>query len=82
MGNLERGGIVSKTKKTIALEDSVIAKVQQFADENGITFTGAISVLVGNALTAYKSLDSVKELTAMIEWAKTQQNELDARRQQ
>lgn len=59
-----------KVKKNIALDDVVIARVSEYAKDNGISFAGAISVLVGQALQAQKGVDSLTELVKTMDQLK------------
>lgn len=55
-----------KLKKNIMIDEDVYLRVLQYANDNGISFSGAVSVLAGQALTAMKSIDSVENLVKLM----------------
>lgn len=59
-----------KIKKTIALEESVMADVQEYAESNGLTFTGALSVLARQALQAQKAVQAASNLSTLMDEVK------------
>lgn len=54
-----------KLRKTIMIDEEVYKRVSAFADENGISVSGAISVLVGQALQAQKGMDSLQHVAKL-----------------
>lgn len=61
-----------KLRKAISIDEEVSNRVQEYADKNGISFSGAISVLAGQALDALKGLETFKRFSDMMEEAKKQ----------
>ncbi len=56
-----------KLRKAIMIDEEVFNRISEYAKENGVSFSGAISVLAGQALQAVKGIESIKQLTDMME---------------
>lgn len=56
-----------KINKNITMDEEVYNRISEYAKENGISFSGALSVLAGQALQAVKGVESIKQLTDMME---------------
>lgn len=56
-----------KINKNITMDEEVYKRISEYAKENGISFSGALSVLAGQALNAVKGVESIKQLTDMME---------------
>lgn len=56
-----------KLKKNIMIDEEVFSRVSEYASSNGISFSGALSVLAGQALDAMKGIDGVKQLVEIME---------------
>jgi hypothetical protein len=53
---------VKSVKKTISLAETLVDDVQVFADDMGITWTGALSVLVNQALQAMQGMNTLTKM--------------------
>lgn len=51
-----------KKQKNLTLDEAVIEKIEKYALENGISFSGAVSVLAGQVLQAQKAVDGLDQL--------------------
>ena len=56
-----------KLKKSISIEEEVYNCINEYAELYGLSFSSAIAVLAGQALQALKGVDSIKQLTEMME---------------
>lgn len=61
-----------KLTKNITIDEEVYNRISEYAKENGISFSGALSVLAGQALQAVKGVESIKQLTDMMEMLQKQ----------
>lgn len=55
-----------KRKVTISLDENIISAIDGYATENGISRSGAISVLCKIAINSFKASDSLSELVQAI----------------
>lgn len=56
-----------KLKKSISIEEEVYNRINEYAEMYGISFSSAIAVLAGQAMQALKGVDSIKQLTEIME---------------
>lgn len=63
-----------KIRKVLTLDEEVCKRISAYADENGLAFSGAVSVLANQALQAQKGIDSLQQISKMFEEVKKQQN--------
>ena len=56
-----------KTKRTLTIEDEVFARVQEYADKNGISVSGAFSVLSTQKLDEIEALKQASEMQSLFE---------------
>lgn len=58
---------VESVRKTLSLSKVLVDDVQAFADEMGVTWTGALSVLVNQALQAKQGMDTLTKMMSEYE---------------
>ena len=61
-----------KVKKTLTLDDSVLQRIQAYADTNGIYLSGAISVLCMQKLDEIKALNEIASVQKILSEVGTQ----------
>jgi len=64
--DIQKGGETMKVKKNITMDEDVCRRIMDFAEQNGISFSGAISVLSGQALETKQGMDVLKQLTELM----------------
>lgn len=62
-----KGGEEMKTKRTLTIEDEVFARVQEYADKNGISVSGAFSVLSTQKLDEIEALKQAHEMQGLFD---------------
>ena len=56
-----------KIKVTISLDQSILTSIDEYGKENGISRSGAISVLTNMAINSFKASNSLNDLMKAIQ---------------
>lgn len=59
------------TRVTVNLSSDLVTKIDQYADENGIKRTSAVSVLLSQALQGQQAMSDLNKLIQLYESEKT-----------
>lgn len=71
--------VMAKNRINISIEDSVLKKIDDFAEFNGISRSGAISVMVNQCISNFNGLESLGTIAREIKRQSMEVSEKDER---
>lgn len=77
---MSENSFLPKQRLSLTMDSDIVAKVDLYAKKTGISRSGAISVLVTQALNATNALDSINELNSMIKDVQEQERKKQAKK--